>query len=191
MKQSFGVLVTPSNVISMVRLALSIPVAICLYHNLNLTAFVLCWIAAATDWLDGFIARKTNTVSEWGKIIDPIADKVLVGTVVVMLLLDHRLPLWFVAAVVARDAAIVYGSVVAQRHTSVILPSLFSGKLAVSAIALTGAMAMITTGIVLTMLMIVSCCLMAVSLYQYGTRLHGIIQQTQRKNNGRSRGINV
>jgi len=155
---------------------LTVPVVLSLQLDSHWVAFFLCWFAAFTDWLDGYVARKTNTVSEWGKIMDPVADKVLVGAVVVMLLLKGLLPAWFVTLVVARDIVIILGSLWARRKTTVILPSLMSGKLAVTATALTGAMAMITGGWVLCVLLIISCGLMAVSLWHYGMRLYGILR---------------
>lgn len=167
---------TASNAISLVRLVLTGPVVYTLLYEHYIAAFVLCWFGAFTDWLDGYVARKTNTVSEWGKVIDPVADKVLVGAVVVMMLVKGLLPAWFVIAVVARDLIIVVAAIYARRRTDVVLPSLMSGKLAVSAIALTGVVAMLTNGIVLNWLIGLSCGLMALSLWHYGKRLHGLLR---------------
>jgi len=167
---------TASNMISLLRLVMTVPVVITLQADQYLVAFVLCWIAAATDWLDGFVARRTGTVSEWGKVVDPLADKVLVGAVVVMLLVKGLIPLWFVGAVIARDILILAGAVWARRRIDVVLPSLWSGKFAVSAIALTGVMAMLTRGPWLDGLMYLSCGLMALSLWDYSKRLHGLLR---------------
>lgn len=170
---------TASNVVSLFRGLLTVPVAYALATDALWTAFGLCWFAAFTDWLDGWLARRTGTVSEWGKVIDPISDKVLVGTIVVMLLLKGFLPIWFVTAVVIRDIIILIAAVYAKRYTPVILPSLMSGKLAVSAIAFTGVVAMINWQVPRDIGIAVSCALIVVSLWQYGKRLHGIIRQVQ------------
>lgn len=162
---------TWSNAISAVRLMMTIPILWSLLQQHSLMAVMLCLLAAATDWLDGFVARRTHTVSEWGKVIDPLADKVLVGSVVAVLLLMNKLPFWFVATVLGRDAVILLGSVVARRYTSVVLPSLWSGKIAVSSIAVTGILAMITSGWIVIAFMVVSCATMLVSLYDYAVRL--------------------
>ncbi|MBK6418280.1 MAG: CDP-alcohol phosphatidyltransferase family protein [Ignavibacteria bacterium] len=58
---------TASNAISLLRLVLTGPVVYTLYYEQYLAAFLLCWFGAFTDWLDGFVARKTGTVSEWGR----------------------------------------------------------------------------------------------------------------------------
>lgn len=172
-------LFTASNVISLLRLILTAPVAYLIYIEEPWWAFALCWFAAFTDWLDGYVARATNTVSEWGKVIDPVADKVLVGTIVVMLLVRGLLPVWFVGLVVGRDVLILIGGVVAQRYSTVVLPSMWSGKLAVSAIAWTGVTALVEWTMARDVGMAVSCVLIAVSLWQYARRLHGLIRQTQ------------
>ncbi|MGA0834146.1 MAG: CDP-alcohol phosphatidyltransferase family protein [Candidatus Kapaibacteriota bacterium] len=172
-------LLTASNLISLFRLLLTAPVAYLIYTDHTWWAFGLCWFAALTDWLDGYVARATNTVSEWGKVIDPVADKVLVGTIVVMLLVRGLLPLWFVAVVIGRDVLIVLGGVVARRYSTVVLPSMWSGKLAVSAIAWTGVTALVQWTTARDVGVAVSCLLIAVSLWQYARRLHGLIRQTQ------------
>ena len=77
----------------------------------------------ATDWLDGRIARSRGVTSQLGSLLDPIADKVLVLAVLVMLIEDGIWPAWMVAAIVAREllisglrlAAIERGVVIAAR----------------------------------------------------------------------------
>lgn len=167
---------TASNAVSMFRAVLTIPVVWFLLHDQPIVAMMVCFAASGTDWLDGWIARKTNTVSEWGKVLDPMADKILVGAVVVILLWQERLPLWFVACVVARDVIIVVGGIWARRYQTEILPSLWSGKFAVSAIALTGVVAMVTSGAAVFWLIVLSSVLMVVSLWSYGKRLYGIVR---------------
>jgi CDP-diacylglycerol--glycerol-3-phosphate 3-phosphatidyltransferase len=166
---------TASNVISIVRGLMTIPIVMALLSHDRWLAVVLCLVAAVTDWLDGFVARRTGTVSEWGKVLDPVADKILVGAVVVVLTFQGILPPWFVAAVILRDVVIIIGAWYAKTRSAVILPSLMSGKLAVSAIALAGVVSM-ALGEPSLALIIVSCCVMAVSLGQYAMRLHGLLR---------------
>lgn len=166
-----GRFLTASNLVSVVRILLTVPILLLLVNGAMVYAVALCAFAAWTDWFDGYLARRTQTVSEWGKLIDPIADKILVGGVLVSLLLLNLLPLWFVLAAVMRDVVIVVGGIVATRFTSTILPSLWSGKIAVSLIALTGMLAMLETESALYVSMYGSCLAMAVSLYDYGRRL--------------------
>ncbi|WP_375451547.1 CDP-diacylglycerol--glycerol-3-phosphate 3-phosphatidyltransferase [uncultured Devosia sp.] len=62
--------------------------------NLRLLALILYILAAASDWLDGYLARKWNQTSPLGRMLDPIADKLLVGLLVVTLAWDGSLSAW-------------------------------------------------------------------------------------------------
>jgi len=107
--------------------AASVPLVVLLYawdfpHNEAWATSLFC-VAMATDWLDGRIARSRGTTSSLGSLLDPIADKVLVLAVLVMLIEDGIWPAWMVAAIVAREvlvsglrlAAIERGVVLAAR----------------------------------------------------------------------------
>lgn len=82
----------------------------------NLLAFVLFAVAAFTDFLDGTIARRTHTVTNLGKVLDPIVDRALIASGVIGLYLVGRLPLWVVIALILRDAYLLSGSAVLERH---------------------------------------------------------------------------
>ncbi|TVQ98766.1 MAG: CDP-diacylglycerol--glycerol-3-phosphate 3-phosphatidyltransferase [Deltaproteobacteria bacterium] len=69
-------------------------------------AAILFGLAAFTDWLDGYIARKRNLVSLTGKFLDPLADKLLVMAVLVTMLPLDRVPSWFVAILLGRELAV-------------------------------------------------------------------------------------
>lgn len=60
-------------------------------------------IAAVTDWYDGWLARKFNYITEWGKFLDPLADKVLTSTAFVGFWIVGILPLWMVILIILRD----------------------------------------------------------------------------------------
>jgi len=63
-------------------------------------------LAAATDFVDGFIARRYNLVTNFGKIADPIADKALIGTGLVLLSAQDVIPTWITALILFRELAI-------------------------------------------------------------------------------------
>lgn len=66
--------------------------------------------AAATDALDGFLARHLHQETEFGAALDPLADKLIGLTVLILLTLQHWIPLWLTLAVVVRDSVIVAGA---------------------------------------------------------------------------------
>lgn len=74
-------------------------------------AAILLGVLGATDWLDGQLARRLHQVSTVGKVLDPAADRVLVGTAVVAVIVHGAVPLWFGLLTIAREL-LVSGSVV-------------------------------------------------------------------------------
>src|SRR5688500_19114380 len=74
----------------------------------------LVGVAGATDFLDGWIARRSNLTSRWGAIVDPIADRLFVLTAIATHLLDGSLAAAYLPALLARDIATTVGFVVAR-----------------------------------------------------------------------------
>jgi CDP-diacylglycerol--glycerol-3-phosphate 3-phosphatidyltransferase len=87
-----------------------------LWRKLAIATFI---IAAASDALDGFIARRFNQISRLGTILDPIADKGLMVAALLTLSLGHwpsPLPLWFALLVISRDVFSICGALVIHHH---------------------------------------------------------------------------
>jgi cardiolipin synthase len=97
-------ILTAPNVITLVRLA-CIPVFLWLLFGLHrqTAAAVLLAALGATDWVDGYVARRYGQVSTLGKVLDPTADRVLVGTAVIAIMVYGAVPLWFGIATIARE----------------------------------------------------------------------------------------
>lgn len=108
----------------------------------KLWAFVLFVVAALTDFLDGFIARKTGTVTEFGKAIDPLVDRLLLACGVIALFIVGKLPLWILAFVILRDAILLTGFAVVNKLRVAEVKIRFVGKVATAAL-LTGFAALI------------------------------------------------
>ncbi len=66
--------------------------------------------AALTDFLDGQIARRTNTITEFGKIVDPLADRLLVISTLAVLMARNFMPLWMGILIVSRDVVMLVGA---------------------------------------------------------------------------------
>ena len=93
-------------------------------------------VAVLTDWFDGRVARWTNEVSEMGKIIDPLADKLCLASVAIYFFWRGDLPLWFVLFALLRDIIIFIGAGYVKYRHSVVTTSLWPGKWAVGFVSM-------------------------------------------------------
>jgi CDP-diacylglycerol---glycerol-3-phosphate 3-phosphatidyltransferase len=90
-------------------------------------ALFLFVLAISTDGIDGMIARRTDKVTDLGKFLDPVADKVLIGGALVTLSILGEIDWWVTAVILLREVAVtVYRALVAKK---VVLPASLSGKL--------------------------------------------------------------
>ncbi|MDM8270995.1 CDP-alcohol phosphatidyltransferase family protein [Thermophilibacter provencensis] len=122
---------TVANVITFCRLALTIVFLFLFATGSNRAAALVCYVvAAATDFLDGQVARRTQTVSWLGKIMDPIMDRVLLFTGVLGLLIVGELPLWVPVFVIGRDVYLAVGGLILQRYRRRPIDVAYVGKAA-------------------------------------------------------------
>lgn len=98
---------TIPNFITLTRFLMVPAVVYALLLGATMPAFVIFVVAGISDAVDGFIARQFNQQSELGAYLDPIADKLLLVTVFIMLAILGYLPHWLVVLVVSRDVLIV------------------------------------------------------------------------------------
>jgi cardiolipin synthase len=98
------------NALTFLRILLIAPFAGALMAGDYRRALVIFFLAAATDGIDGFLARHFNWRSRLGAIADPLADKALLITAYLMLTLTSVLPVWLLLLVVGRDLLIVVGA---------------------------------------------------------------------------------
>jgi cardiolipin synthase len=100
-------ILTIPNVVSFVRL-LSIPVfwwVLLVQDNVSVAAWIV-FIVGWTDWIDGFLARRLDQVSEVGKILDPVADRLMIASALIGGLIAGVLPVWFGWGLIAREALV-------------------------------------------------------------------------------------
>ncbi|GJQ64036.1 MAG: CDP-diacylglycerol--glycerol-3-phosphate 3-phosphatidyltransferase [Melioribacteraceae bacterium] len=74
-----------------------------LLKQISIVVFVL---AALTDWYDGWLARKFNYITQWGKFLDPLADKILTSAAFIAFSLIGMFPMWMVVIIIVRDFVI-------------------------------------------------------------------------------------
>ena len=126
-----------SNQISVLRILLVIPLVFLLINqNGSNTIYVAAILVAmyVSDLLDGYLARKLNQVSELGKIIDPLADKIAVVSIVIILFIQGRVETWFFVVVIARDLLILLFGLYLKSRNKIVLMSNYPGKIAVFSI---------------------------------------------------------
>ena len=121
---------TIPNVISFVRLCMAPVFLVLLFNDNNIAAAVLFAIAAGTDFVDGQIARRTNSVSKLGQLLDPAVDRILMICAVVGLMVVKRLPVWIVAVVIIRDLALFAGQAFLLKKYNVRVAVVYAGKFA-------------------------------------------------------------
>lgn len=122
---------TLANVITFCRLALTIAFLVLFAGGEHRTLALVCYVVAATtDFLDGQVARRTQTVSWLGKIMDPIMDRVLLFTGVLGLLIVGDLPLWVPVFVIGRDVYLGIGGLILQHFRRRPIDVVYVGKAA-------------------------------------------------------------
>jgi CDP-diacylglycerol--glycerol-3-phosphate 3-phosphatidyltransferase len=129
-----------SNALSFFRLLLAIPLWFLLDDLENsgtkLIILIVAFTAIVSDFLDGYFARKLNQITETGKIIDPLADKVITAAVVIKLFLIGQLPATLFYMIIGRDILIFLGGIILSAKLGKVLPSNMLGKITVTVLAL-------------------------------------------------------
>jgi len=106
-----GPILNIPNLISLTRIPLAFAACLLLVRNSLIPLLVVIFSGVVSDFLDGRIARKTDSVSEWGKILDPLADKIAIGAFIITLSFLKAVPLWFVILFLSRDLLIAAGGI--------------------------------------------------------------------------------
>jgi len=123
---------TLANIFSISRLVLCLPIALALLRDTKAgdwVALSLMGWAALSDMVDGPIARRTGSRSRLGAALDPIADKILIGSILVTLVLVKSFPIWVAAVIILRDVCILIAAAWLFRKKGVLLESTSIGKM--------------------------------------------------------------
>ena len=91
---------------------------------ISLALFV---VASVTDWFDGYLARKNNLVTNFGKFMDPLADKLLVCSAMICMIELNRLPAWFVIIIIGREF-IISGFRLIAAENGILISANYWGK---------------------------------------------------------------
>lgn len=132
-------IVTWSNFISLSRVLVVIPVIYIHIHNnyeINTAIVLLIAYGVLSDYLDGLVARKRDEISELGKVLDPIADKLMAFFLFLYTVMLGWIPVWYFAMGVSRDLMIMAGSGYIKRKRGKVAMSIISGKISVNVMAI-------------------------------------------------------
>lgn len=120
------------NILSVIRIIFIIPIIFFLDRENYLITFFLVVAAVLTDFLDGYFARKLKQISNTGKILDPLADKLLIGVIAVFLVIKVNFPIWYAVLIIGRDFIIFIFSFFIIMQKKSISQSNFIGKVTFS-----------------------------------------------------------
>jgi cardiolipin synthase (CMP-forming) len=173
---------TAANLLTLLRMVLIPPFAILLLYGYRGWALLVFLAAGVTDLFDGLIARLAGQKTTLGAWLDPMADKLLLVTMFVMLTLPgiglaNRLPLWFTVLVISRDVAIVLTVAVVNLAVGprTFRPSIY-GKIATATYVCTGVVALYFNYLarpspVVTVFVYASLVITLVSAFHYGVQV--------------------
>lgn len=134
-------------------------------------ALALLLVAGLTDLMDGFLARRRGAVSPSGKIVDPLADKILIGGLLIWLVTQRDFPAWLVGFVLLRDAALILGAWVFFRRRRVVFAADWSGKLTTFFLGLLILAYLVEARWAIPGLTVAATALLALSCVSYGRRM--------------------
>lgn len=117
------------NVLTLFRLLLIPFFGYYFYHENFIVAASIFIIAALTDVLDGYIARKFNMVTSWGKLADPAADKLMTVTALAVLTVLGKIPIYIIIIVVIKEALMTLGGYLIYKNKRHVVSANWYGKL--------------------------------------------------------------
>jgi cardiolipin synthase len=137
MQLSLAGLLTASNLLSMTRMFIAPWMYLLIRANDQKDlVYLIAGMAYISDILDGYLARSRNEVTEWGKIIDPLADKIFIAAICLGMIWSGQLSIWYIAIVLGRDVLIVFAGIFFANKSQYVLPSTYVGKATVLSIGL-------------------------------------------------------
>jgi CDP-diacylglycerol--glycerol-3-phosphate 3-phosphatidyltransferase len=174
-----------SNLLSVMRIALIPFIFWSIMHRRHLATAALGGLAILSDALDGFFARRLNQHSNLGKVLDPIADKIAIASVILALVLSGRdVPRWAFGIVIARDVLIVLASIVLFRKTQIIARSNLWGKC--TTVVLSAALILYILEDVIAVpaffpfyVLCIGLILGVISIWSYGRRLFNLLRASE------------
>lgn len=179
------------NLLSLLRILLVIPVGYLLIYQFEKSNTIIIFLLIfmyITDILDGYVARRFDQVTDLGKTIDPVADKMAVVIIALIIYFKGLIPTWFFLLIIIRDVLILLFGLYLKRNKKVTLMSNFPGKLAVLSIGIILLFSVINSELFIEInsyLYYISTTLILFSSYLYFKRFLKIIGETNYDKHGK------
>ena len=120
------------NTLSVIRI-LTVPVIVLLIINSNARNYpvliTVYFLSMLLDFFDGYLARKLKQETELGKILDPVADKLMVFSIIIALAFKTDFPVWLAVVIISRDLLILLAGAIILKGKKFVTPSILIGKI--------------------------------------------------------------
>lgn len=118
------------NILTTLRLIIVPFLGYFMYYEKYTVAIILFTLGGFTDIIDGYVARKYNMITKWGKFFDPLADKLMQITALTFLVIQHFIPIVVLAIVVIKELLMLIGGIMVYRKGKTVIGANWYGKLA-------------------------------------------------------------
>jgi cardiolipin synthase len=109
-ERSSAILTVPNAISSIRILLIPVFVGLMIHRGSELAGLLFFGGVASTDWVDGFVARRTGSVTELGKVLDPTADRLVICAALIALVVRGVFPLWAALLILLRDLGVLIGA---------------------------------------------------------------------------------
>ena len=124
------------NFISISRILLIVPCLLFFDAGDNYSGLFILALMIVSDYADGIIARRMNIVSDFGKALDPLSDKIVIIILIAYLILEKNFPIWYISSLILRDIILSYLGLRVKKKTGVMPQANMAGKIGVNGIAI-------------------------------------------------------
>lgn len=118
------------NILTTLRLVMVPFLGYFMFHEKYTIAIILFTLGGFTDIVDGYVARKYNMITKWGKFFDPLADKLMQITALTFLVIQHFIPIVVLVIVVLKESLMLIGGIMLYRKGKTVIGANWYGKLA-------------------------------------------------------------
>jgi len=164
-----------SNSLSFIRIFFAVPIYYFISQQQNVIVVILAVIAYITDLLDGFLARRLNQITSFGKMVDPLADKICIGGGLIAMTVYQNFPLWITAAIIGRDIILIAGSLLLIVLKKNVISSNKPGKYTVTFIVALVIVFLLNIEVLKLPLTIAAILMLPYTLFKYGTIVYKLI----------------